>query len=126
MAMTSAFVRPALAGSPGVSDPDAVAFEFPALSRFLAERGCDCGRVIDLGLADASDAEIWRYASEAECVVISKDEDFFHLAGKTGLKARLVWVRLGNCRTSTLLAAVERLWPRIEQSLSAGERVIEL
>ena len=97
-----------------------------ALSRFLASRGCDCQHVEDAGLGKASDTEIWRYANENELVVISKDEDFFYLASGEETKARLVWVRFGNCRTSVLLAAVERLWPRVEQSLKAGDRVIEL
>ena len=41
-------------------------------------------------------------------------------------KVRFVWVRFGNCRTKTLLAAVENLWPKIEAGLKAGDRIIEL
>jgi predicted nuclease of predicted toxin-antitoxin system len=59
-------------------------------------------------------------------VVISKDEDFLYLANVSSAKARLVWVRFGNCRTKALLAAVERLWPKIEAGLKAGDRIIEL
>jgi hypothetical protein len=33
---------------------------------------------------------------------------------------------LGNCRTSALLQAFDRLWPEIEASLNAGDRVIEI
>jgi hypothetical protein len=32
----------------------------------------------------------------------------------------LVWVRIGNCRTQELLAAMERLWPRIEKQLKTA------
>ena len=46
-----------------------------ALARFLASRGVDCQHVLDIDLADATDAEIWDYASKND-VVISKDEDF--------------------------------------------------
>jgi len=35
----------------------------------------DCQHVLDIDLADATDAEIWDYASKND-VVISKDEDF--------------------------------------------------
>lgn len=97
-----------------------------ALARFLAARGCDCQHVADIGLDDALGAEIWRYANEHGRIVISKDEDFFYRANRGDTKARFLWVRLGNCRTSALLAAFERLWPRIEESLAAGEGVIEL
>jgi predicted nuclease of predicted toxin-antitoxin system len=97
-----------------------------ALARFLAARGVDCKHVLDLRLDQATDAEIWEYASRNDCVVISKDEDFLYLANVVSSKGRFVWVRLGNCRTKALLATIERLWPKIEAGLRAGERVIEV
>ncbi|MBV9401359.1 MAG: DUF5615 family PIN-like protein [Bryobacterales bacterium] len=77
-------------------------------------------------MGGATDAAIWDYASRNDCVVISKDADFLYMANLPSAKARLVWVRIGNCRTKALLAAVERLWPKIESGLKAGDRVIEL
>ena len=50
-----------------------------ALARFLSAHGVECHHVLDRGLAQASDIEIWRYAAEREMILISKDEDFFHL-----------------------------------------------
>jgi predicted nuclease of predicted toxin-antitoxin system len=97
-----------------------------ALSQFLAARGCDCDHVMDVGLGSASDSAIWHFANQNELIVISKDEDFLYLAARPENRARLVWVRLGNCRTPVLLATFERLWPRIEVFLQGGERVIEL
>lgn len=97
-----------------------------ALARFLASRGVDCRHVLDLGLRDATDTAIWEYASRNDCVVISKDEDFLYLASAPSAKARIVWVRIGNCRTKALLSLVERLWPKIEAGLNAGDRIIEL
>ena len=97
-----------------------------ALSAYLVSRGLDCQHVTDVGLTEASDIEVWRYAGANDRIIISKDEDFFHLAGKPGPGARLIWVRLGNCRTHALLAAMERMWPRIEERLREGERVVEL
>ena len=35
--------------------------------------------LLDRGLAQASDIEIWRYAAEREMILNSKDEDFYHL-----------------------------------------------
>ena len=96
-----------------------------ALSKFLASRDCDCIHVIDVGLGQASDHEIWRYACEHDRTVITKDEDFLHLAVKEPQTA-LIWVRFGNCRTAKLLAEFDRLWPRIVASLKAGDRVIEI
>lgn len=97
-----------------------------ALARYLASRGVECQHVLDVGLGQATDARIWEYATQNHCVVISKDEDFLYLANAPSAKARLVWVRLGNCRRKTLLAAVEHVWPQIEAGLEAGDRVVEL
>lgn len=97
-----------------------------ALARFLASRGVDCQHVLDIDLGGATDAAIWDYASRNDCVVISKDEDFLYMANVPSTKAKLIWVRIGNCRTKALLAAVERLWPKIEAGLTAGDRIIEL
>jgi predicted nuclease of predicted toxin-antitoxin system len=67
-----------------------------ALARFIAEdlRG-EALHVVDVGLRDGTDAEIWAYASENDFVLISKDDDFVTLYSKTP-SARLLWVRLGN------------------------------
>ena len=97
-----------------------------ALARYLASLSHDCEHVEAVNLDAASDAEIWQYASERAAVVVSKDEDFLYLASRMPSPARFVWVRLGNCRTSALLEAFERLWPRIEQALASGERAVEI
>ena len=97
-----------------------------ALARFLASRGVDCQHVLDVDLVDASDAEIWDYASRNYCILISKDEDFLYLANVPSARARLIWIRLGNCRTKALLSAIAILWPKIEASLKAGDRIIEV
>jgi len=59
-------------------------------------------------------------------MIISKDEDFIYLAKQGAAKIKVIWVRLGNCRTSTLLAVFERSWLRIESLLKAGDRFIDL
>ena len=97
-----------------------------ALARYLTSRGLDCQHVLDVGLRSATDAEIWEHASRNDYVVISKDEDFLYLANAHPGGARLIWVRLGNCRKKVLLGAIERLWPRIEDRLDAGDRIIEV
>jgi predicted nuclease of predicted toxin-antitoxin system len=97
-----------------------------ALALFLASRGVECEHVLDLGLGDASDARIWEYANRNACVVISKDEDFLYLAKARVGRARLVWIRLGNCRKRVLLAAIEAAWSSIEEKLNAGDSVVEL
>jgi len=97
-----------------------------ALAQCLTSLGHDCEHVEAAHLDTASDAEIWEYAGQRGCVVVSKDEDFLYLASRAESPARFLWVRLGNCRTSALMEAFDRLWPRIEQALLSGERVVEI
>jgi predicted nuclease of predicted toxin-antitoxin system len=97
-----------------------------ALARYLTSLGHDCEHVAAVHLDAASDGEIWQYASERGSVVVSKDEDFLYLAIRAEGAARFVWVRLGNCRTSALIEAFDQWWPRIEQTLVGGERVVEI
>lgn len=98
----------------------------PSLTRFLCDRGLECQHVSDLQLDKASDREIWSYAEAHQCVVISKDEDFLHLAKQKESTACLIWIRLGNCRKQTLLKAFETTLPQIENKLKAGEQIIEI
>ena len=97
-----------------------------ALARDLQARGFQCQHVLDVNLADAKDIDICRYAESQDCVVISKDEDFVYHANSSAAKLRVVWVRLGNCRTPALLAAFERAWPELESCLKAGDRIVEI
>ena len=78
-----------------------------APGRWLVERELDACHVWDVGLDEASDQRIWGYAVEQGRVLISKDEDFLHLATRPGPVPPLVWVRLGNCRKQALLAAFD-------------------
>jgi predicted nuclease of predicted toxin-antitoxin system len=97
-----------------------------SLAQYLRKRGFDCQHVLEAGLGDVLDSEICQYAEVQERIIISKDEDFFYLAKQRAAKIRVIWVRLGNCRTSALLAAFERSWPTVESSLKAGDRIIEI
>jgi predicted nuclease of predicted toxin-antitoxin system len=97
-----------------------------ALADYLRERGFDCQHVLDVGLTQALDSEICAYAELQERIIISKDEDFFYLAKQRQSRIRVIWVRMGNCRTPMLLAAFERSWPRIESCLKSGDLIIEV
>lgn len=97
-----------------------------ALASYLRNQGFDCEHVIDVGLAESSDADICRYAEIEGRIIITKDEDFFYLARRPKATIIVLWVRLGNCRTSFLLETFERLWPMIEFCVKAGDQIIEI
>lgn len=66
------------------------------------------------------------YAIAQNRVLVSKDEDFLHLATRSKFAAPLIWVRLGNCRKQALLAAFDALLLHLLTVLAEGKRVVEL
>jgi predicted nuclease of predicted toxin-antitoxin system len=52
--------------------------------------------VRDLGLARASDLQVFRAAREASAIVITKDQDFVRLVGRLGPPPNVIWVTCGN------------------------------
>ena len=97
-----------------------------ALARFIEAKGCQAVHVLDIGLAEASDVEIFQRAELDGYILVSKDEDFLHLVLKPGTSAGLFWVRIGNCRKHHMLEVFERAWPRLVERIEAGERIIEV
>jgi predicted nuclease of predicted toxin-antitoxin system len=53
-----------------------------------------------LGLASATDQEIWAYAREQDFTVISKDNDFRSLSLVNGAPPKVIWLRIGNASTA--------------------------
>ena len=85
------------------------------LAAYLSARGHDCSHILDRGMDEADDVEVWRVADREQRVLISKDEDFIFLANRPGDTGRLVWVRLGNCRNAALIAAFDRVHDALVQ-----------
>jgi predicted nuclease of predicted toxin-antitoxin system len=98
----------------------------PALARLLASRGHVAEHVNDIGLGDASDRALWRYAIEHEAVLVTKDEDFSDMLLLSGKSPIVVWIRVGNTRRQALLESFDPLIDRIVALVAAGNRLIEL
>ena len=77
-------------------------------------------------MENADDPEIWDLAFAEDRIVVSKDVDFLLLSNRPGDAGRLLWVRVGNCRTPLLLARFNAAWPVIQAAFVAGQRVVEL
>ena len=58
--------------------------------------------VRDVGLASAGDTEIWDYAAAHGLVIVTKDDDFRQRSIVRGAPPHVVWLRVGNCRTSEI------------------------
>lgn len=98
------------------------------LAASLRKWGHDCIHVIDVKLDDAEDDVVWAWSIANERIVVSKDEDFVYLALRPGDTGRLVWVRLGNCRNASLVAAFEQFEADLVLYLAfeGGRRILEI
>ena len=56
------------------------------------------------------DASIWETSICEERILITKDVDFFILATRPGDNGRLLWLRMGNCRTQDLISRINKEW----------------
>ncbi len=98
----------------------------PALARFIdSELQVGAKHVFDVGLQHASDEEVWDYVSNNNLVLVSKDEDFANMIVKKPT-ARLIWVRVGNCRKLFLLDLFRQMWPRVMARLESGDSFVEI
>lgn len=98
----------------------------PSFAEILRTGGHEATPVRDVGLREASDSEIWRFARAEGMVIVSKDEDFAVRVGQVGPPPHVVWLRLGNVSKRALALRFEPLLPNIVAALGAGEALIEV
>jgi predicted nuclease of predicted toxin-antitoxin system len=98
----------------------------PGLARRLAARGHVAEHVNRIGLGNTSDGAIWEYAARTGATLVTKDEDFVALAAQERTGPQVVGIRIGNISNDALWRALDPLLDEIVQSLSAGERVVEV
>lgn len=98
----------------------------PALARGLMASGHVAHHVADLGLAQATDREIWDHALGVGATVITKDEDFALRKMLEQSGPAVIWIRLPNTRKADLLRWFGDMLPDIEEALRRGETLIEV
>lgn len=98
----------------------------PALVGTLSDSGHVAEHVFEIGMTEATDHDIWRYALDHDAVIITKDEDFPTMQALSRESPVVVWIRVGNTRRRALLAWFEPLIGRIVEMVDAGNRLIEL
>lgn len=98
----------------------------PLLAEELRNAGCDASAVVELGLRDAEDSEIWRYAIEHKAVILTKDEDFAERCIHTSNSPVIVWLRIGNATNPRLLEWFMPVLPAVLERLVADDRLIEV
>ncbi len=98
----------------------------PSLARFLRTLGEEATACREVGLRNADDGEIWRFALAGGWCIVTKDEDFAvrHMTQTGG--PQVVWLRIGNSTNRVLFRWLEPLWPEIIRELRIGQGLVEV
>jgi predicted nuclease of predicted toxin-antitoxin system len=59
-----------------------------------------------VGLQAAADEAIWAHAAADGFAIVTKDDDFRQRSFLLGPPPKVIWVRLGNCRTADVEAVL--------------------
>ena len=100
-------------GAPPPHDPGCVKLLFdqnlsPRLVDSLDGTFPGSVHVRDVGLERASDQSVWEYAAAQGLTIVSKDADFHQRSLVFGHPPKVVWIRLGNCRTQDIEDLLQR------------------
>ena len=88
----------------------------------LAKLGVGTVHATELG-ERMSDERLWSYAREHRCVILTKDVDFFDRLSLEGAPPKVVWIRVGNLRRSTMEDQIVRQWPAVLSLLESADLV---
>ena len=69
----------------------------------LADLFPDSQHVRHVGLAGASDSDIWNYAQSNDFTIVSKDSDFHQRSLTFGPPPKVIWIQRGNCSTDDII-----------------------
>ncbi len=56
-----------------------------------------------------SDRDIWFYAQENNYAIVTKDDDFEQRSILLGHPPKVIWIRLGNCKTEQIVSLLINL-----------------
>ena len=62
------------------------------------------GHVKNLLSTTASDRDIWEFARDNDFAIVTKDDDFEQRSVLEGHPPKVIWIRLGNCRSGDIEA----------------------
>jgi len=80
--------------------------------------------VFRLNLHEVDDTVLWQFARENDFIVVSKDVDFSELSMIHGFPPKLLWLRIGNCRTSDVEDLIRSNFEFISRLVEDNDRGI--
>jgi predicted nuclease of predicted toxin-antitoxin system len=90
----------------------------PRLATSLADLFPLSTHVSFVGLDCVTDEAVWNYARGNGYVIVTKDPDFADLSVAYGPPPKVIWLRLGNCTTQEIEAAIREHREEIEALVS--------
>ena len=73
------------------------------LVAILKEHFNECYHVDNIELeVPAKDSEIWEYAQQNRCVIVTHDDDFGNLIAVKGFPPKVILLRMGNNKTMAI------------------------
>jgi predicted nuclease of predicted toxin-antitoxin system len=99
----------------------------PVISKWIQkEFSIDCSHVMDIGLLNASDEEIFFRARKENIIVMSKDIDFVNLLEKYNQPPKVIWLTCGNTSNDRLKQILKNTLQRAFEVLQQSESLVEI
>lgn len=98
----------------------------PRLAHRFRELGHEAIHVADVGLAEASDAVVWKAAVDREAVLVTKDQDFAIAKAVRGDGPSVIWIRIGNTSNEVLIARLINSLGAIAEAFARGDTIVEV
>lgn len=76
----------------------------PKLVTRLAAEFPDSAHVSRVGLDQADDAVVWKFAGDNGLMIVTKDADFSEISLRLGAPPKVIWLRRGNCTVDDTVA----------------------
>lgn len=87
----------------------------------LADLGCECQHVRELGMSDSDDTEIIRHARDAGQTIVTHDLDYGDLLAFSGDQGPSVVIfRLRDVSIDNLARRFASAWPEVREHIARG------
>lgn len=73
------------------------------VSKKLQSQFPGSGQVRELNLENKTDKEIWNYAKKEGYTIVTFDADFYDLVTLFGNPPKVIWLRMGNTKTDSII-----------------------
>jgi predicted nuclease of predicted toxin-antitoxin system len=78
-------------------------------------------QVMELGIENYSDVELWKFAKENNYTIITFDVNFYDLSSLQGFPPKIIWLRFGNTKTDLIANKINSKNSLIKEFINARE-----